>query len=168
MKIISLVFAAILMLALQGGFTGAHANATSGHCTGMTITDFISSDHADQTTSTSWQNLTDGHLNFTTSSTGCVEITFSGLAFVSPISPYGEFLHLRTLLDGTALCVPATTVDIFYQASQTPEPPPEVPASTTRVCKKVAAGAHTLQLQYKSDLGGTVQIAGHELTITHN
>src|SRR4051794_35123598 len=100
------MIAACLALLLQGGLTGAYANATSGHCTGLSVTDYVESDVYDATTSTAWQNVTDGRLSFITSSTGCVVITFSATAGVSPPSSGSEVMHVRTLLDGNNLCVP--------------------------------------------------------------
>jgi hypothetical protein len=169
MKTVSIIFAATLVFALQGGSTDARADTGySAHCTGMNVSDSFSSYAVDQTKSTTnWINVTDAHVTFTTSATGgCATVTFSGLVSISVISPYGEALHLRTLLDGKSLCEPATTVDIFYYAPQ--EPAPEIAATATRICRNLAAGTHTLQVQYKGDLGGGVQIAGHELIVTHN
>lgn len=159
------MIAACLALLLQGGLTGAYANATSGHCTGLSVTDYVESDVYDATTSTAWQNVTDGRLSFITSSTGCVVITFSATAGVSPPSSGSEVMHVRTLLDGNNLCVPALTNDIFllgYAAIV------ESANSTTRICKNVAPGTHTLQAQYKSVFGREVDIYGHRLVVTHN
>src|SRR5581483_7649973 len=106
MKLTSTIIAAGFALVLQGAFTGAYANATSGHCTGMTITDYVESDSSTSTGSTSWLNLTDAHLNFTTSATGCVIITFSGVGDVGTDGAHVNTLHVRTLLDGNNLCAP--------------------------------------------------------------
>ena len=116
MKTIATIIAAALALALQGAFAGAQAVNANGHCTGMTVTDYVSSDVNERTTSTMFVNITDGHLNFITSATGCVLITFAGVGNVFP--PGGglsEDLHVRTLLDGSNLCVPASTFDVFLQ-----------------------------------------------------
>jgi hypothetical protein len=163
MKTLATIFAALLALALQGGFAGAQANSTSGHCTGMTVTDFVSSDVINQTTSSAWQNVTDAHLNFTTSSTGCVVITFEGVASVSGNGGSG-WLRVRTLMDGNNLCVPATTDPSVLIAA---DPAPAIASSIIRVCKNVTAGAHTVQVQYNSG-SGIAEIDGHVLTVTHN
>lgn len=165
MKTVTTLFAAALALVLQGAFAGAQAVNASGHCTGMTVTDFVSSDSDDQTGSTTWVNVTDGHLNLTTSSTGCVEITFSGLALVRQTSGTLTHLRVRTLMDGNNLCVPALTNDLFLLGDG---PTAASANSITHVCKNVTAGAHTVQVQFYSQEGDIVEIVGHELTVTHN
>ena len=59
MKTISTIFAAALALVVQGAFVAAHAVNGVGHCTGMTVTDFIESDSHNTTTSATWQPVTD-------------------------------------------------------------------------------------------------------------
>jgi hypothetical protein len=131
------------------------------------VIDYVSSDSNDQTSGTAWSNITDGHLNFTTSATGCVMITFEGAAFATPSSSnVYEVLYVRTLLDGNNLCAPALMADVFSDAEY---PDPEIATSITRVCKNVAAGAHTIQVQFRgSSASGNDHINGHVLTVTHN
>ena len=164
MKTIATMIATGLALVLQGAFAGAQAVNANGHCTGMTVTDYVESDAEDTTTSEAWVNVTDGHLTFTTSSTGCVAITFAGNASASQSGNF-EILHVRTLMDGHQLCVPAQTSDTFMEAIN---PSPNVAASITHVCKNLAAGAHTVQVQYSTTGDGVAQINGHVLTVTHN
>ena len=166
MKTVSVIFVAALVLSLQAAFAAAHASTISGHCTGMTVTDFLTSDSDAQTQSTTWQNVPSGLLRFTTSNTGCVVITFSALANVSnPDSSY-SYLLVRTLLDGKKLCVPASQSATFLASGQ---PPPVTAASITHVCQNVAAGAHKVQVQFAVDgVGEDGELVGHTLTITHN
>lgn len=168
MKAVSTIFAAALALAFQGSFAGAYASSTGtgGHCTGMTVTDYVSSYAYDQTSSTAWVNITDGNLNFTTSATGCVMITFAGTGIAAADSPnvYSALL-VRTLLDGNNLCVPAPYDDVFSEAVQ---PAPKIAGSITHICKNVTAGAHTLRVQFHSNGNGAVAIESHVLTVTHN
>ena len=166
MKTIATIFAAAFTLVLQGSFGGAHATNASGECTGMTVTTYVSSSANDQTYSTTFVNITDGLLHFTTSSPGCVIITFSGFAAVHPLAGSGETLHVRTLLDGNNLCMPAVAVDYFLLAESNPATGGA--HSITRICKNVTAGAHSVQVQYHEDGGGAVDIEGHVLTVTHN
>src|SRR5581483_5766229 len=162
MKTVFVIFAAALALVLQGGFAAAQANSSSGHCTAMTVTDYVSSDAAINTTSGAWVNVIDGHLNFTTSNIGCVMITFSAEAGVfTNGGSLTEAMHVRTLMDGNNLCAPATMPDIFLLST---DPAPQTANSITHVCKNVAAGAHNVQMQYRSTAGGTVQMVGHVLT----
>ena len=167
MKLTSTIIAAGFALVLQGAFAGAYANATGGHCTGMTVTDYVSSDVNQSTSSTAWVNITDGQLNFTTPATGCVVVTFSGLAFDSPnTTGVYQYLYVRTLLDGHNLCVPALTNDTFAAAQL---PSPLTATSITRICKNVAAGAHSIQAQMSvNSSAGTSYVTGHQLTVTHN
>jgi hypothetical protein len=172
MKTLATMIAAALAVMLQGTFAGASATttSTSGHCIGMTITDYTSSYAFDDTNSTNWVNVTDGLVNFTTSSTGCVVITFAGPATATATND-GQYnqLHVRTLLDGSNACVPAPYNDTFASDAS---PSPEIASSITRVCKNVAAGAHTVQAQYRKDehtvSAGDVIIYSHVLTVTHN
>jgi len=165
MKLTSTIITAVLALALQGAFVDAQANSTSGHCTGMTVTDYVSSDSNTAKNSISWQNVTDGHLNFTTSSTGCVVITFVATAGVTP-SNDGSFgyLYVRTLLDGNNLCMPATYNEIIHSGQY---PGNASADSITHICRNVAAGVHTVQVQYKTnDVIGLIDAP--VLTVTHN
>lgn len=170
MKSAFIVAAAVLALLLQGGLTSAHAINASGHCTGATVTDYLSSDRRDQTASATFVNLTDGKLTFITSGTGCVVILFSGSAAVSSVDDgFYDLMHVRTLLDGTSNCAPGTTSDIFLSARN---PGPANASSITRICKNVTAGVHTVQVQFRNETGapdgGSSDIAGHILTVTHN
>jgi hypothetical protein len=167
MKSLATMIAAILALLVQGGIAGAQASSTgtSGHCTNMTVTDYISSYAKDTTTSNAWQNVTDGNLNFTTSATGCVMITFTGVVEAESGTTSYEFALLRTLMDGNNLCVPAPSSTTFFAAVS---PSPYTANTIIHICKNVAAGTHNVQVQYRSDFGGDVEINGHVLTITHN
>jgi hypothetical protein len=171
MKSLATMLVTGLAFVLQSGFAGTWADgttSTSGHCTGMTVTDYVSSDALSATNSSAWQNVTDAHLNFTTSATGCLIITFSGPVHSTAATIASNFLHVRTLLDGNNLCTLAHYNDRFLGA---PDPAPLVAASTTRTCKNVAAGAHTLQVQFRNEDGlntDTVFINSSVLTVTHN
>jgi hypothetical protein len=164
MKTLATMIAACLALILHGAFVSAQATEISGHCTAMTVTDYVMSDHNDGTQSQAWVNITDGHLNLTTSATGCVIIMFSALAGVFPGSG-NEQLHVRTLLDGNNLCAPPFSSDDLLDGVA---PVPESATSVTRICRGVTAGAHTLQVQFRSDNGNEVTLSSHVLTITHS
>lgn len=169
MKAFSTMGAAALALALQAGFATAHADSTStgGHCTGMMVTDYVISKAATTTSSEAFQNITDGNLNFTTSATGCVVITFSAIGVLSPPSDGStEFLDVRTLLDGSNLCMPAQYDPLFLADELTSIGSEN---SATHICKSVTAGAHTVQVQFRSSPGGSnVTIISPTLTVTHN
>jgi hypothetical protein len=118
------------------------------------------------TLSTTYVNVIDGHLNFTTSTTGCVAITFSAVGDVSNTLNSFGYMFVRTLLDGSQLCVPATSSGIFLGSGL---PRPVIAASFTHVCKNVAAGLHTVQVQFSVDTANSQgELVGHVLTVTHN
>lgn len=165
MKRLATLTGAALALILQGAFAGAYAASSAAHCTGMTVTDSLSSDANDQTASTAWVNITDGRRSFAMTSEGCAIVTFSGLAGVVPAGNT-EYLHIRTLLDDKAICTLATTNDTFFAAAT--QPTPASADSIARVCEHVTPGVHSVQVQFRGENGGVVQIAGHVLTVTHN
>jgi hypothetical protein len=68
-------------------------------------------------------------------------------------------------MDGNNLCVPATYSDVFSSAVG---PTPITANSITRICKNVAAGAHTMQVQMRSDSADGGAMGSHVLTVTHN
>src|SRR5437764_78849 len=113
MKALSSGLAACVALLIQGGFADAHASTAGAHCTGMTVTDSISSDVLNGTNSTSWVNVIDGQRNFTTSSAGCVIVTFTATGEVYPASPGHEYLHARVLLDNKSTCALTYTGDVL-------------------------------------------------------
>ena len=76
-----------------------------------------------------------------------------------------EFLLVRTLLDGNSPCVPALTNTTMLGATS---PAPYSANTIVHICKNVAAGTHTVQVQYRGDFGSEVQINGHVLTVMHN
>lgn len=168
MKAFATIIAAGLALVFQGVRTPAQAINANGQCTGMTVTDFLSSDVNQSTDSKTFVTITDGQLNFTTSATGCVMITFSAVATVGSNTSDSSYeqLRVRTLLDANSPCVPAKYNDTFLSSVN---PAPAIAASITRICKNVAAGVHTLRVQYAaSGVSGSVGLGSHILTITHN
>jgi hypothetical protein len=94
-----------------------------------------------------------------------VIITFSGPADVGARPDSYVTLHVRTLLDGNNLCTLAGYDDRF---SEEEAPVPLIASSITRTCKNVAAGAHTLQVQFRGDGSNNVFITSSVLTVTHN
>lgn len=166
MRAMAVVMAVWAAFTIHASWSEAEAASASGECAAPTATAFVSSDQTDSTASTSWVNVTDGRLNFTTAAAGCVTITFSGPAYANdgPGDDYNT-LHVRTLLDGNTLCVPALYSDVFSQAQY---PPPDTANSITRICKNIAAGAHNVQVQYRGDNASfAVVILSHVLTVAH-
>ena len=166
MKITAMVLAVGAVLLLQAGVSGARAAEIDGQCKETLATEFISSDVNDKTSSTDWVDVTDAKINFKTEKKGCIIITFSAPAYAydGPGSDYNT-LHVRTLLDGNALCVPDTYIDVFAQAQY---PTPASANSITHVCWNVGPGRHEVQMQYRNDNPSYfVNINSHTLTVTH-
>lgn len=164
MRSIAAILTACAAFVLQAGFSGVYAANASGECSGPAKTNFLSSDGFDQTLSTVWNDITDGRLNFTTAATGCVIVTFSALGSTTSNGGF-NLLHVRTLLDVNSLCMPANANDVFLSAS-----PPGISSnnSIVRVCKNIAAGSHSVRVQYRSGDGDLVAIGSHVLTVMHN
>lgn len=167
MKTLTMVLAAGAFLSLQAGITGAKAAEIDGQCKQPSVTEFISSDVNDQTSSTDWVNVSDANVNFKTQKKGCIVITFSAPAYAydGQGSDYNT-LHVRTLLDGKALCVPDKYIDTFAQAQY---PVPASANSITHVCFNVGPGRHAVQMQYRNDNANYfVNINSHTLVVAHN
>ena len=142
-------------------FGGAQAAATSGTCSKLADTEFVTSDALDYTNSEDWIGLSDGLINFISKKSGCVIVTLSGTSDAD----INTILRVRTVLDGATICGPGlgNDADIFA------EDPPFGAHSMTYVCKDVPAGSHSVQMQYKSFNGDhVVAFRGHTLTVTHN
>lgn len=124
------------------------------------VEETIASDAYDQTTSTTWVNLTDGLISYSTRRAGCALVTLSGAS-----SAGGDFLLVQALLDGTTVCAPSGNINSQIFASGSTE---DEAHSMTYLCTNVAAGSHTLQMQYESYAGGSVTFSGHTLVVAHN
>jgi hypothetical protein len=166
MKAMAIAFAIGAVLLLPAGFSGAQAAEIDGQCKQNSVTEFISSDVNDKTSSTDWVDVSDAKVNFKTEKTGCIIITFSAPAYAydEEGSDYNT-LHVRTLLDGSVTCVPDNYIDTFAQAQA---PVPASANSITRVCYNVGRGRHEVQVQYRNDNANYfVNINSHVLTVAH-
>ena len=119
----------------------------------------IASDASDQTSSTTWGNLTDGLVSFTSNRVGCVVVTLSGVATAN-----NEIMFVRAVLDGTTTCAPSSLNSQIFVADEYPG----TAHSMTWLCANVAVGTHSIQAQYESYFGAAVTFSGHTLTVEHN
>ena len=157
------------LLAAQAAFAGAQIAQPSQSSSHPAVTatckrlieEVIASDATDQTTATVWTNLTDGLVSYTTRKAGCVIVTLSG-AVTAP----NEFMFVRAWLDGKTICTPSDNQNNAIFAADTGAV--QEPRAMTYVCTGVAAGSHSLQMQYESYVGGPVTFYGHTLTVAHN
>ena len=170
MRIIYTALAAILTMSAGSLASTAHVAsvdqalsappATTASCL-FRRTEFSASVSNQNTTSTAFTNLGDGgSITFNQSRTGCVAGTFFGNA--GNITP-GDNVHLQVLLDGIE-CAPLTTGDYVFANS-------DVDLSSHAVgffCgASVAAGSHTVQVQWAAGVGGEALIYQHTLEVDH-
>ena len=121
-------------------------------------TQILASDASDQTTSQGWITLTDGTVSFTSTKPGCVIVTLSGNAAAN-----SEIMFVRALLDSATTCAPSNINNQIFVADEYPG----TMHSMTWLCSGVAAGAHSIQVQYESYFGDPVTFSGHTLTVAH-
>jgi hypothetical protein len=158
MRILAAASAVIALLILGPLARPAPAQLT-GSCA-VKKTEIASANASDQSTSTGWVNLgTAGSITFS-KGTGCVAGTFSASAGNATL---GDSVRLQILLDGNP-CQPLTSNFVFANNSN------EYPAySTEYFCgASIAAGIHTIQVQYHSGNGGVASINQRTLEVRHN
>lgn len=169
MRIYAIALTAALAVSASSPISAAHAAAmnessfvppaTTGSCV-FKKTEFAASTSAQDTTSTTLTDLGDGgSITFTQSLSGCVAGTFFGNA---GNTTSGDNVHLEVLLDGTA-CAPFSGNYVFANS--------DVDLSSHAVgflCgTKVAAGSHTVQVQWAVGGGGEAEIFEHTLEVSH-
>jgi hypothetical protein len=126
----------------------------SGAC-GDLKTNFAVIYDGQDTTSATYVDVTGAKINFTSTNPGCVIATFSGVATFSTIGQ----MDVHVLLDDSTVCDPEN-----YAFAQNTNAEAH---SMTAVCKDVAAGSHTIKVQFISVFGGTVHIGARTFTVGH-
>jgi len=126
-------------------------------CKSLKTTEVSESAVQETTASTDYVPLNDGgRIDFVTKKDGCVLVTFSAVAGTSS----DQALYLRIGFDGEVLCRPndLSFANGIIEAH-----------SMTFACgpKIVAAGNHFVQVQFRSLLGGSVQIRERTLAVSH-
>jgi hypothetical protein len=142
-----------LVLATLLGSALPAAAAVSGGCN-TTATKFQTSAlDFSSTSSSDFTNLPEASVSFLQGKAGCVRVTFS-----SDINPQGHPLSIRAFLDDTTAGLPAE-----WQFSQTSA---EISAhSFTFIFKSVAAGHHTLRMQFVSGVDGMAVLVRRHNTV---
>ncbi len=169
MRICSVALAAALTVPASALMSAAHAGAASrtpfvtagtGSCT-FKKTEIAAADAFDETTSTSFVNLTTaGSISFTQKKAGCIAGTFFANAGNAADA---DNVVLQVLLDGAA-CAPLTDTYFFansgYDFSS---------HSAAFFCgASIAAGSHKIQVQYSSYLGGEAEFYQRSLMVNHS
>ena len=132
----------------------------SGSCK-VPRTEIITTDKEFDGNATDWADIPDAAVNFVSKRSGCVVITFSGVAYSD-----NEELYVQMVLDGTSPCSPAYG---FEAASAFAAPTATFNAhSATYFCNDVTPGAHSVQAQYTTPAGGLVTLYSHTLAVDHN
>lgn len=134
-----------------------NAATSSGSCT-FKKTEYATADSYDESTSQNFVNLGDaGSITFTQNGTGCVAGTFFANAGNAAA---GDHVGLQVLLDGIA-CVPLTKGYIFADTEFSSH-------SAGFFCGAgIAAGTHTIQVQYHSGFGGNALFFQRTLVVEH-
>lgn len=98
--------------------------------------------------------------------TGCVIVTLSSYAFASDSSGTNELQFVRVVLDGTRLCSP---IEWQWNGDDDEDDDGAWARTHGAVCAfgNVAAGAHTVQMQHRSNGGGTVTLHRPSMHIEH-
>jgi hypothetical protein len=102
-----------------------------------------------KTASRTYRDVTGTSVSFAQSKAGCVEADFSAEAATTP----NEFLVTQAVLDGSTVCLPADNVF----ASDSPSSDLAAHAMNY-ICPNVAAGNHTIKVQFRSRFGGQVAL----------
>jgi hypothetical protein len=101
------------------------------------------------TTSKSFTDVEGTPVSFTQGAAGCVEVSFSSEAATMP----NEILVTQVVLDSGTVCTPGD--NLF--ASDSPSGDPSV-HEMNYICPTVAAGAHSVKVQFKSRYGSKVAL----------
>jgi hypothetical protein len=148
--------------------SGAHAAGPSlwlapaigsGSCT-FKNTEIATADSFDESNSTSFVDLKDaGSIAFKQARTGCVAGSFFANAGNESAD---DHVLLQVLLDGVA-CAPLTGGYVFANSGSD-----FTSHSVAFFCgAKIAAGKHTIRVQYASGLGGKSAFFQHTLEVVH-
>jgi hypothetical protein len=139
--------------------TGAPVVPVSGTCgtaafplTGLKFVTFAS---ISATTSTNFVAVPATGISFVQARAGCVIVAFSAEAYAAPA---GGFVQVQALLDNEKLCGPNAVILTSSDVSET--------RAMNFVCKGVAAGNHTIKMQYRATgAGSTALIGGRTITV---
>jgi archaellum component FlaG (FlaF/FlaG flagellin family) len=170
MRTYVIALAAVLTVPASSLISAAHAaamdqssfvpSAATGSCV-FKKTEFSASIEDQSTTSTSFTDLGDGgSITFTQNKAGCVAGTFFGNAGNTTAN---DNVRLQVLLDGNE-CAPLTTGNYVFANS-------DVDLSSHAVAffcgTDIAAGSHTVQVQWSAGTGGEAELFQHTLEVNH-
>jgi len=132
---------------------GAHeaSGALPVDSNSCTLTGMAYSESTDlqKTGSRHYKDVTGTSVSFTQGMTSCVEVSFSAEAATTP----GEILITQVLLDDSTPCEPGDNE--FASDSPTND---LADHAMNYICPAVAAGAHSVKVQFRSRYGSTVAL----------
>ncbi|HEX4080032.1 MAG TPA: hypothetical protein VHX61_14295 [Rhizomicrobium sp.] len=170
MRTYVLALATALTMSASSLISAAHAEAmdqssfvppaTTGSCVFKKM-EFSASAPEQTTTSATFTNVGDGgSITFTQKKAGCVAGTFFGNAGNNTTN---DNVHLQVLLDSTE-CAPLTTGNYVFANSG-------VDLSSHAVAffcgTSIAAGSHTVRVQWSAGTGGEAELFQHTLEVNH-
>jgi len=121
---------------------------TTGTCSATQESYSVSTD-LQTTTSKTFTDVEGTPIVFTQGAAGCVEVSFSSEAATMP----NEILVTQVVLDSRTVCTPGD--NLF--ASDSPSGDASVHAMNY-ICPTVAAGSHTVKVQFRSRYGSKVAL----------
>ena len=136
----------------------------SGSCAGMTETEFKSDSSVDSTTSSgSFVNVPNATISFNQAVAGCVIVTFSSETYAE----FSRLLYVRARLDGATTAAPGG-VQFSGDDDEDGDGRWARSRAYTFIFPSVAAGNHTVTMQFRSlSFGKTVHIGKHTTIVQH-
>ena len=146
--------------AAQDGMPAAtrqpHVAAISASCSSTKVDYTASNNGGSFTTSESFVDIPEGSVTFAQRRTGCILVKFDGMGFAGGTAL--EFV--AALLDGTEMFpgdIQFTGGDSTWASSH----------AASWVATNVAAGTHTVQMEFRSKDGQNVYIIYHTTAVSH-
>lgn len=142
---------------------GASAPAvTKGTCSGMTVIEHIEDTSPSQSTSsTAFVNVPSASVGFAQGTAGCVVATFSASTFAPGNS---RLMYVEAVIDGGTVAAPGA---VLFSGADNALGFAEARAYSF-VFTGVKAGAHVVQIRYRSANGAPVFLSKHSLVVTHS
>jgi hypothetical protein len=109
------------------------------------------------TTSTTFVDVMETAINFQQGGSGCVIVSFAGMASANP----NTLMYVRARLDGATDCLPNDNA--FAGSGATASPSAD--RAMNYVCGKVAPGSHVIKMQFRTGSGPTVSLRSRTIIV---
>jgi len=139
----------------QAAAPSAAAPEAVGTCTALSKLSFSQATTGGSTTSSSFVSIPNGAVTLSTASTGCIAVTFTAEAFAGG-SP-GALMYVRATRNGVA-CQASEDWQLTGDDDEDGDGRWARGHAYSCVFTNVPAGTHTIRMQYRSGVGGTVFI----------